>query len=280
MNWTQWMSMNYLINKWFSGPFSSWDSLFLLFSNYSRKISALSWLKWRYYQLTNNFCLGVNSNGAQNGNTVCNSNFLSLSSTYYSSLWYISELYSYPCICSNLDIGNILSSFLSFIPVGVIKCSISFTACFPFRPAFSRVPPSAQSRSSSFSYVLPQCFTFMFLLPVLLLFKSSLLHAPRDKPPCKCDMAGVPFPQWTNTTADVLQCPSVFMSSQWSEQGGEPLTSYISYYEFWEEWVNCTSVPQAISSPLCLSQLDNIAITQIGKSEIVSTGALYTVFPF
>lgn len=196
--------MNYLINKWFFGPFSSWDSLLLLFSNYSRKISALSWLKWRYYQLTNNFCLGVNSNGAQNGNTVCNSNFLSLSSTYYSSLWCISELYSYPCICSNLDIGNILSSFLSSIPVGVIKCSISFTACFPFRPAFSRVLPSAQSRSSSFSYVLPQGFTFMFLLPVLLLFKSSLLHAPRDKPPCKCDMAGVPFPQWTNTTADVL----------------------------------------------------------------------------
>lgn len=119
----------------------------------------------------------------------------------------------------------------------------------------------------------------MFLLPVLFLFKSSLLHAPRDKPPCKCDMTGVPFPQWRNTTADVLLlCPSVFRSSQWLEQGGEPLTSSISYYEFWEEWVNCTSVPQAISSTLRLSQLDNIAIIQIGKSGIVSTGALYTVF--
>lgn len=90
---------------------------------------------------------------------------------------------------------------------------------------------------------------------------------------------GYPSPSG-ETTAEVLQGPSVFRSSQWSEEGGEPLTSSISYYEFWEEWVNCTSVPQAISSTLRLSQLDNIAIIQIGKSEIVSTGALYTVFPF
>lgn len=40
------------------------------------------------------------------------------------------------------------------------------------------------------------------------------------------------------------------------------------------------SVPQVISSTLCFSQLGNLAIIQIGKFEIVSTSALYTVFFF